>query len=342
MKNIVFISIIVLIFLGCKDSSKPKYTPIISVKSQVIIKDSLLNIRALEVDGFSVRAVSSIGDVYAIDLRTSQININRVSADTINFRASALVNDNYFTLSIGSPAYLFKNQELVYSETHPDVFYDALHFWNSMEGIAVGDPIDGCMSMLITRDGGNIWTKVSCDDLHPSNEGEAAFAASDTNIAIVGDNTWVATGGLSSRVLVSNNKGVSWVAVDTPIIQGKETTGIFSIDFYDSLNGFAIGGDYTTPKAQHSNKIRTSDGGFSWEVVAQDLPPGYRSCIQYVPNSNAQGLVAVGVAGIDVSNNAGESWKHISDESFYTVRFLNDSIAYAAGKGKISKIIFNK
>ena len=53
MKNIVFISIIVLIFLGCKDSSKPKYTPIISVKSQVIIKDSLLNIRALEVDGFS-------------------------------------------------------------------------------------------------------------------------------------------------------------------------------------------------------------------------------------------------------------------------------------------------
>jgi len=342
MKNILFISIISLAFLGCNNSSKPIYTPISAIKIQDIIKDTLLNIRALEVDSFSVRAVSSRGDVYAIDIRTNAVNSDRVSTDTINFRASALVNEHYFTLSIGSPAYLFKNQKLVYSETHPDIFYDALHFWNSNEGIAIGDPTNGCMSVLITRDGGNSWTKVSCDDLPASNEGEAAFAASDTNIAIVGDNTWVATGGLSSRVLVSNNKGVSWVAVDTPIIQGKETTGIFSIDFYDSLNGFAIGGDYTTPKAQHSNKIRTSDGGFSWEVVAQDLPPGYRSCIQYVPNSNAQGLVAVGVAGIDVSNNAGESWKHISDESFYTVRFLNDSIAYAAGKGKISKIIFNK
>ena len=341
MKNIVFISIIVLNFLGCKDSSKPKYTPITSVKSQVIIKDSLLNIRALEVDGFSVRAVSSIGDVYAIDLRTSQININRVSADTINFRASALVNDNYFALSIGSPAYLFKDTELVYKETHPDVFYDALHFWNSMEGIAVGDPIDGCMSILITRDGGASWNKISCDGLPSSSEGEAAFAASDTNIAIVGNQTWVATGGLSSRILRSHDKGVSWSVVDTPIIQGKETTGIFSIDFYDSLNGFAIGGDYTNPKAQHSNKIRTVDGGISWEVVAQDQSPGYKSCVQYIPNSNAKGLVSVGVGGIDVSNNAGESWKHLSDDGFYTLRFLNDSIAYAAGKGKLSKITFN-
>ncbi|WP_313791432.1 hypothetical protein [Lacinutrix neustonica] len=34
-------------------------------------------------------------------------------------------------------------------------------------------------------------------------EGEAAFAASDTNIAIVGDNTWVATGGKASRILFS-------------------------------------------------------------------------------------------------------------------------------------------
>jgi hypothetical protein len=140
---------------------------------------------------------------------------------------------------------------------------------------------------------------------------------------------------------MSHDKGFSWSVVDTPIIQGKETTGIFSIDFYDSLNGFAIGGDYINPKSKHSNKIRTIDGGISWKVVAQDQPPGYRSCVQYIPNSNAKGLVAVGVGGIDVSNNAGESWNHLSDDGFYTLRFLNDSIAYAAGKGKLSKITFN-
>jgi hypothetical protein len=49
---------------------------------------------------------------------------------------------------------------------------------------------------------------------------------------------------------MSHDKGFSWFVVDTPIIQGKETTGIFSIDFYDSLNGFAIGGDYINPKSK--------------------------------------------------------------------------------------------
>ena len=121
-------------------------------------------------------------------------------------------------------------------------------------------------------------------------DGEAAFAASDTNIAIVDDHTWVATGGLSSRILYSSDKGISWTVFETPSIQGLETTGIFSIDFYDALHGFAIGGDYTTPENKHSNKMRTNDGGKTWQVVAQDQNPGYRSCVQYVPNSKAKGL----------------------------------------------------
>jgi hypothetical protein len=51
-------------------------------------------------------------------------------------------------------------------------------------------------------------------------------------------------------------------------------------------------------------------------------------------------LVAVGFDGIDVSNDGGYSWKHISDEGYYTLRFLDDCTAYAAGNGKISKLHF--
>ena len=36
----------------------------------------------------------------------------------------------------------------------------------------------------------------------------------------------------------------------------------------------------------------------------------------------------------------GKTWKRLSDESFYTIRFLNDSIAYAAGKNRIAKLTF--
>jgi photosystem II stability/assembly factor-like uncharacterized protein len=198
------------------------------------------------------------------------------------------------------------------------------------------------MSIVITRDGGETWTKLSCEDLPKAKDGEAAFAASDTNIAIVGNKTWVATGGVASRIFYSPDKGKTWKVYDTPIVQGKATTGIYSIDFYDDKNGFAIGGDYTKPNDTLANKTRTSDGGKNWQLVADGIAPGYRSCVQYIPNSSAKELVAVGFNGIDYSNDAGETWRHLSDEGFYTIRFLNDSVAYAAGKGRISKLTFRE
>ena len=342
VKYTITIGVVILLFLSCIQSKKSISDPFSSVKIETIVEDSLLNIRAIELNSHKLMAVSSVGNRYMIDLDTQGVLIDRVSTDTINFRASALVNDTFFSLSIGNPALLFKDDVLVYEETHPNVFYDALHFWNSKEGMAVGDPINGCMSIIITRDGGETWQKTPCVLLPPINEGEAAFAASDTNIAIVGNQAWVATGGRSSRVLYTSDKGKSWSVFETPIIQGEETTGMFSIDFYDALNGFAIGGDYTQPNNQHSNKIRTRNGGKTWDVVAQDQTPGYRSCVQFIPNSNAEGLIAVGFEGIDYSSDAGDTWKPLSDKGFYTLRFVNDSVAYAAGKGRISKLIFKK
>ena len=342
IKYLTILFVGILLFLSCKQSQKLTTDSFSTVSIDTLLEDSLLNIRAIELNDNKLMAVSSIGDRYSIDLRTNTILKDRVSKDTLNFRASALVKNVYFTLSIGSPALLFKDQKLVYKETHPAVFYDALHFWNSKDGIAIGDPTDGCMSIIMTRDAGQTWNKIACELLPSAVKGEAAFAASDTNIAIVGDHTWVATGGFSSRILYSSDKGISWTVFETPSIQGLETTGIFSIDFYDALNGFAIGGDYTTPKNQYSNKMRTNDGGKTWEVVAQNQNPGYRSCVQYVPNSESKGLVAIGFEGIDYSNDAGASWKHLSDEGFYTLRFLNDSIAYAAGKERLSKLSFRK
>ena len=85
---------------------------------------------------------------------------------------------------------------------------------------------------------------------------------------------------------------------------------------------------------------KTTDGGKTWAVIADGKSPGYRSCVQYIPNRNAKELVAVGFKGIDYSNDAGTNWKHLSDEGFYTIRFLNDSTAYAAGRGRISLLKF--
>jgi len=335
--NLSFFAVVLFGIFSCTPYS-PK--PFVALKIEPIIEDSLLNIRSLELNDKYVVAVSSLADVYHYDLGTQTLSKKRFITDTLNVRSMALVDDSVFTFSIGSPAFLYKNAELVYSENHPDVFYDSMDFWNDKEGIAMGDPTENCLSILITRDGGANWHKIPCAELPKAIKGEAAFAASDTNISIIDDKVWIASGGMASRVLYSSDKGKTWQFFDTPIVQGTPTAGMYSIDFYDAQNGFAVGGDYTQPQAVSNTKIKTSDGGQTWQVVSGKNSPGYRSCVQYVPKSNAQGLVVVGFEGIDYSADGGLYWRHLSDEGFYTLRFLNDSTAFAAGKGRIAKLNF--
>tara|TARA_B100000767_G_scaffold59187_1_gene54940 strand:+ start:2133 stop:3188 length:1056 start_codon:yes stop_codon:yes gene_type:complete len=339
----LFINLSVLL-VGCDDSNLNKTQPF-SLKINPVLLDSTLNIRALEIKNNTIYGASSTGTIYSFEadmpkkIKQEQYSSSKDSLIP-NFRALAVTDLDVFAISIANPALLFKNGKVVYTESHPKVFYDSMEFWNNKEGIAVGDFTDNCISILITRDGGDSWSKLNCSVFSDIEEGEGFFAASDSNIAIVGDNTWIATGGVNSRIYFSSDKGRRWSISETPFIQGESTAGIFSIAFYDKKNGYAIGGDYTKPELDSLNKIRTTDAGKTWKAIANGQSPGYRSCVQYIPNSMGEKLVAVGFEGVDYSFDSGSSWEHLSDEDFYTIRFLNDSIAYAAGKGKIAELRF--
>ena len=334
--------------LSCKQKEENAKKNITSVEIEEIFMDSALSIRALDLASDKSIAFAANDGVFGLyNPQTQQWTTATQNYDTLNlqFRAIARTADDFFMLSVDNPALLFKTgengaMEVVYKEEHENVFYNAMRFWNSKEGIAIGDPTEECMSIIITRDGGKTWHKVACENLPKIKEGEAAFAASNTNIAIIGNKAWIATGGMTSRILFSDDKGKSWQVFETPMINGEATTGIYSIDFYDENNGFAIGGDYTKPDANNANKMRTSNGGRTWELVGNGKEPGYRSCVQYVPNSGGKELVTIGIQGIDYSSDSGSTWKHLSDEGFYTLRFMNDSVAYAAGQGRIAKLKF--
>ena len=353
MKRLYFL--LILLAFACKNEkensanediqSSPKdYS---SVETEVILENDSLSIRAIEIMGNSLAFAGNNGTYGLYNSSNKTWKINTQKFDTINpeFRAVASTSNDFFMLSVANPALLYKTgdngkMELVYKEENEKVFYDSMIFWNDKEGIAMGDPTDGCISMIITRNGGKSWNKVDCKDLPEAAEGEAAFAASNSNISVKGDHTWILTGGMKSRILYSADKGNTWEVFETPLLQGEATTGGYSLDFYDDKNGVIIGGDYTNPEGNSGNKAFTKDGGKTWELIADGKDPGYKSAIRFVPNSEGKGLVATGFTGIHYSKDAGMNWEKLSDDGFYTLRFINDSVAYAAGKGRIAKLKF--
>lgn len=274
-------------------------------------------------------------------------HIDSLRRDTLrpHFRSIAATGEAVFLLSIASPALLFRSVdqgrswELVYEESHPAAFYDALAFWDEREGIAMGDPTDGCLSVLITRDGGRNWNKVPCKDLPSTSEGEAAFAASNSNIALFGDHVWIVSGGARARVFHSPDRGRHWSVSETPIVAGDQMTGIFSVNFADEQHGIIFGGDWNDKARNHSNKAITEDGGRSWQLVADGQHPGYRSCVQYAPAADGRILLAGGIPGLSYSIDGGQQWHPLAEIELYTLRFgSNWQNVWLAGNRKIGRL----
>lgn len=316
-----------------------------------------ITIDTLYTSKISIRAIASDNDT--IYFGGSDKKIGFVSAKEkyekqltklpyiFEFRSIALTSKYVYFLSIDNPALLFrynrnlKQSELVYEEKHEKVFYDSMHFWNDEEGIAIGDPTEDCLSIIITRDSGKTWNKIRCVQLPKVINGEGAFAASNTNICIKGNSCWVVSGGKQSRVFYSKDKGISWEVFDTPIVQGEAMTGIFTADFYNEKIGFIAGGNYEMPNQNFQNKAITFDGGKTWKLVGEKVGFGYASCVQFVPNSKGKALVSVGATGLFYSNDFGNSWKQFTtDNSLFTIRFVSPTKAIAAGKDKIISIVF--
>lgn len=341
MKKALFL---IGLLLGCacgRQDTSHHYT---SVEVQIIFEDSS-SVRALEVMPGSLAFAGSGGRFGTIETATNRVRVSQQAYEGSfpEFRAVGHTDTDFFMLSAGDPALLYKTgdkgqMELVYHESGPDVFYDSMAFWDEKNGIAVGDALQGCLSILLTRDGGLNWKKLPCGALPPAVEGEGAFAASDTNIALFGDHCWIATS--AGRIYHSPDKGSTWEIVKTPVQSTLQTEGIYSIDFYNSQLGFAIGGDYTKPDLNKANKALTLDGGRNWKLVADGQAPGYKSCVQFIPGAAGSDLVAVGFSGVVYSADQGKTWEELSAESFYSIRFVNDSVAYASGNGRIAKLFF--
>jgi photosystem II stability/assembly factor-like uncharacterized protein len=266
--------------------------------------------------------------------------------DSLDFRdIEAFSSERAVMVSAGSPAVVLlttdggKNWKEVYRNNSPEIFLDGMDFWDDLKGIIYGDPIAGRLQLLQTQNGGLSWQPISGNLNERLQEGEASFAASGTAIrALQGGHAWIATGGVVSRIFHSADYGQTWESYALPIIQGKSSTGPFSIAFLDPSTGVAAGGDYRVDTLRRNNFLLTSDGGKSWQAPKSG-PLGYRSAVEYITRN---ALIATGTSGTDISRNGGKTWSQLSPEGYHTVRKAKKGnwVVLTGAKGRIATLRF--
>lgn len=273
-----------------------------------------------------------------------------VTTDNLDFRdVDAIDAQTAYALSIGngSASRIYKTVDggktwtMQFKSDDQKVFLDAMSFWDANNGIVFGDSVDGQLYILTTSDGGRNWARVPTTNLLPALEGEGAFAASGTNIALFGkSHAWIGTGaGAKARVLRTSDRGRTWQVADTPLAAGA-SSGIFSVAFRDAKHGVVVGGDYRKEQEATDNLAVTSDGGVTWTLV-KGLS-GFRSVVAYVPGAKTPTLVALGPAGGDYSTDDGRTWSKIDGPGFDTFSFVpRKPIGWGSGaNGSIAHLLF--
>ena len=269
--------------------------------------------------------------------------------DPYDFRdIHAFDRDTAVVLNAGSPGAIYRTDNAgktwtrVYNDVRPEIFFDAMDFWDQKHGIAFGDAIDGRLVIIRTTDGGKTWKELPRDQQPVMKAGEGGFAASGTCLITSGKKTvWIGTGSHLKdqksdhcRLLVSRDRGETWTHVRVPIPR-NQSSGIFSLCFVDDKHGIAVGGDYRKPDAIRSNVAITSDGGKTWSVPEfendKQRPSGFRSVVVCTSHDGKSFFVTGGTNGIDISSDLGKTWQRQSRLSNNVLKAGPQSTLFGAG-----------
>ena len=311
------------------------------VESLETILNDKISIRALELFDSKVWYSGTDSKFGFVDLKNykNQKQI-KLSEDKLQFRTLAQDKTSFYAVNIESPARFFTidkkdlKSQIVFRDTAKTAFYDALHFVNDKLAFTFSDADkDHLLKLAVYKNG-----KWSMFKNNVSlNEGEAAFAASNTNISSTKKYLWIATGGKASRILRMNLKDEKFEVFNTPFVQGESSQGMYSIDFFDDRFGIAAGGDYTKQDANVNNIATTHDGGETWQIQASGKNAGYTTCVKIKPGSKGKEIIAVGDKHISYSSDFGKTWKKISDEKgFFVGEWIDENRIVFAGKDRIT------
>lgn len=313
------------------------------VESLETILNDKISIRALELYDNKVWYSGTDSKFGFVDLKDykNQKQI-RLSEEKLQFRTLGQNKTSFYAINIESPAGFFKidkkdlKSQVIFKDTAKTAFYDALHFVNDKLAYTFSDADkDHLLKLAVYKDGK--WNMFKNNVT--LNDGEAAFAASNTNISSSKKYLWIATGGKASRILRMNLKDDKIEVFNTPIIQGESSQGMYSIDFFEDRFGIAAGGDYTKQDANINNIATTNDAGKTWQIQASGQNAGYTTCVKIKPESKGKEIIAVGDKHISYSSDFGKTWKKISDEKgFFVCQWIDADHVVLAGNNRIAVI----
>jgi uncharacterized protein YceK len=212
-----------------------------------------------------------------------------------------------------------------------DAFFDAIQLNSYGTGFIFGDPINERLTIFKTNDFGQTWQQIAVN-VQPLYK-EAAFAASNTNIAIQDQAVYIGTGGAdTARLLKSEDMGLTWNVMNTPVKSG-DTYGIYSINFWSPKRGIIAGGSYVDKTYNDSIVFYTGNGGKSWQNRSVGLP-GYISCV--TSGKAGKLIVATGRLGAYYTVNKGKLWELLTEQPFYSVVITNDLICLSGQDGTLA------
>jgi photosystem II stability/assembly factor-like uncharacterized protein len=271
-------------------------------------------------------------------------------ADSLEFRDVQGVDARTAYLmssGTGSVSRIYKTTDgggtwtLQYTTPEPKGFFDCLAFWDATHGVVVSDAVDGRLPIYRTDDGQH-WAPVPPGNIPAALPNEGGFAASGTCVVSQGASEgWFGTGaGERARVLHTADRGLTWTAVETPMIQGSGTKGITSVAFRDARHGMIVGGDVNDATLRSDNVAASADGGRTWTLAGRPHVAGALFGVVYVPGLNGV-AVAVGPGGADYSLDEGKSWMTLDTLSYWSAGFAGVEAGWLVGpEGRIVKVRF--
>jgi photosystem II stability/assembly factor-like uncharacterized protein len=237
--------------------------------------------------------------------------------------------------SLGAKIWKTTNGGTSWTEQYSNVntFGDGIRFFDSNNGIAIGDPEPATKSkflVLTTTNGGTTWTQVAGASIPPVDS--AADEVGVTNgLELTGTIAWFVTYGntdpIHPRVFKSTDKGLTWTASARIMVDDS-----YGFSMRDQNNGI-MSNINSGSIARTTNGWATADS-----ILLFNGTYGLRS-VDWIPGTNSVVIVggptATGISG--VSKDGGVTWTQRDVPAgvgrLRFVQFLDPGTGWAVGNG---------